>query len=216
VTIIDRINDWARRQPGKTALIHNDAPVSYAALARMVEARRRAFAAQSLPRGGTAVVIIPNTALAWTVVLGLRAVGLDTICVRSFANARELGVEQPACFVTAGEESEGAPDGALVLQVETNTQAQARVREVPTTALDGEIGGHILYTSGTTGTYKKVRYDPARELDRLDLIARARSNGPDTVNNAIDFGLWTTIGHDQPLSVWSVGGTVVIGSSTTR
>jgi acyl-coenzyme A synthetase/AMP-(fatty) acid ligase len=212
MTIVDRIHDWARRQPDKPALIHQDRPVSYASLSRMVEARRRFFAAQALPPGGLAVVLVQTLASAWTVVLGLRAAGLDTICVRSAESARALGIDNPACFVMGRGEAHAAapPARAPTFEIETNAEAEASVGEIPSPAAGGAIGGHILYTSGTTGLYKKVRCDPAQEMARLDLAARARGNGPGTVNNAIDFGLWTTIGYDQPLSVWSVGGTVVV------
>jgi acyl-coenzyme A synthetase/AMP-(fatty) acid ligase len=211
--IVDRIHRWASIQPDKPALIHNGSALSYAAFTGMIEARRAWFASTGAATGGTALVLIGDLAAAWATVLGLRAAGLNTICAASMADAAGLNIQDVRCVVYA--EGEGAPHGggdefprAVVLGVPATLDrdlapgASAELTGPPT-------GGHILYTSGTTGQYKKVLCAAEQELARLTLIARSRGNTLDTVNHALSFGLWTTIGYTQPLSVWLMGGVVV-------
>ena len=97
--ITNRIYEWARTQPTKTAMIHNDHPCSYAVFARAIEVTKKFFKDQDLPAGRTAIVRISNLADAWIVILGLRSIGLDTICVNSLATAKALNIKDVACIV---------------------------------------------------------------------------------------------------------------------
>jgi fatty-acyl-CoA synthase/long-chain acyl-CoA synthetase len=71
-------------------------------------------------------------------------------------------------------------------------------------------GGHILLTSGTTGTYKMVLIDHAidsfqmrRKMDILNL-------NEDTVFCVFDFTPWTSIGYRWAAAPLVAGGTMVI------
>ena len=55
--ILSRIYEWARVQPAKTAVIHDDVPLSYAAFARALETTRKFLEDQHLPAGRTALVL---------------------------------------------------------------------------------------------------------------------------------------------------------------
>ena len=83
--ITNRIYEWARTQPTKTAMIHGDRLYTYAVFARAIEATKKFFADQNLLAGLTAIVCINNIADAWIVIFGLRSIGLNTICVSSLA-----------------------------------------------------------------------------------------------------------------------------------
>jgi acyl-coenzyme A synthetase/AMP-(fatty) acid ligase len=217
--IVNRIYQWAQAQPDNTALIHNGSTLSYGAFARMIDARRQFFASRNLPRRRTAVVLIQDLAEAWAAVLGLRAAGLNTICVASMHHAEGLDIGDVCCVVRLKTEtidlgqSQAFPQAATFdLPAAFDNALQPQMLPEPLTA---PAGGHILYTSGTTGFYKKVLCAAQHELERLSLIARSRGNTADTVNHAQNFGLWTTIGYTQTLSVWLVGGTVVTDQRPT-
>jgi non-ribosomal peptide synthetase component E (peptide arylation enzyme) len=77
--IADKIYEWARVQPEKIAVIHNDMPLSYAAFARSIETTRFFLEQQDLPAGRTAIVLVQSLIDAWVNVLALRALGLNTI-----------------------------------------------------------------------------------------------------------------------------------------
>jgi len=81
--IINRIYEWARLVPGKTALICNDVPVSYAAVARAIEMTRLHIAHDAPPAGTTAIVLATSLHDAWLIVLALNALGITTICAQS-------------------------------------------------------------------------------------------------------------------------------------
>ena len=71
-------------------------------------------------------------------------------------------------------------------------------------------GGHILRTSGTTGTYKMVLMSPACDAvllrHRIELFGLSQ----DTVFCVFQFGAWTGAGYGWPASTWTAGGAVVI------
>jgi len=71
-------------------------------------------------------------------------------------------------------------------------------------------GDHILYTSGTTGGYKKIFHDGT--LDAPRYAKRMLADGLDAraVFHTVNFGLWTAIGFRRPLCVWYAGGCVVL------
>jgi acyl-coenzyme A synthetase/AMP-(fatty) acid ligase len=71
-------------------------------------------------------------------------------------------------------------------------------------------GGHVLLTSGTTGSPKKVMSTPASEAINI-----ARRLGPLAISSrsvvaVFDFRLWSGIGYFSALCGWSVGGAVLI------
>jgi acyl-CoA synthetase (AMP-forming)/AMP-acid ligase II len=157
--IINRIYEWARIQPNKTALIHNDTVISYAVFARAIEAMRKFFEQQNLSAGRTAIVLVEQLSDAWIIVLGLRPLGLNTICVRSFSAAEELKVKDIACVVVAQIEQpkyslkDNELAGAKLVVVPTALSENINTGDVPRlTNNSPPLGDHILYTSGTTPT----------------------------------------------------------------
>jgi acyl-CoA synthetase (AMP-forming)/AMP-acid ligase II len=214
--IVNRIYEWARVQPNKSALIHNDTIISYAVFARAIEATLKFFKQQNLPTGRTAIVLVEQRSEAWIIVLALRALGLNTICVRSISTAEELKVRDAACVVVTQIDQ---PKFIL----KDNTLAGAKLVVVPTALSkninSGDIphlmdnsppfGAHILYTSGTTGYYKKILLLGSTEEDRN--FRRSRDYGFDrnTVGHVVNMGLMTGFGFKHPPAIWHVGGGVV-------
>ena len=72
------------------------------------------------------------------------------------------------------------------------------------------FGGHILYTSGTTGAYKKIlmcgEQEDRRNIARAEILSIHRN----TVFHGFDFGLWTGVGFKTPPAIWSAGGAVIV------
>ncbi|MEN6541262.1 class I adenylate-forming enzyme family protein [Parvibaculum sp.] len=220
--IADKIYEWARVQPEKTAVIHNDAPFSYAAFARSIETTRLFLEGQDLPAGRTAIVLVQSLIDAWVNVLALRALGLNTICVSSLAVASILNVKDIACVViTQAERARHNPDrsatrGAKVIVVPAHLYRDVNQGAIPIPRSAGaRPGNHILYTSGTTGLYKKLVRPGFNEDDRNALRAEVYACGRDSVFFAANFPLWTSAGFDVPLSSWHAGGTVVLAQGAS-
>jgi acyl-coenzyme A synthetase/AMP-(fatty) acid ligase len=214
--IIDRIFEWARVQPLKTALIQNDVNVDYITFAKTIEVYRKILERFHLAAGTIAVVLVRDIADAWHLVLALRTLGLTTIRVVSLAEVQTLGIKNVSCIVTTAREQSlldfsGNPlIGAKVIVISDQDLKATRRSEVSLSLPSNRaFGGHILYTSGTTGHFKKLLWDSNREKDRLSARSRAHGFNESTVAYTWKFGQQTSIGWKVPLSVWQVGGCVV-------
>src|SRR5262249_27054395 len=157
----------------KAALIHGDAVLSYAAFSAAIETCRRFLARRALLDRGIAVVLSHELADAWVLVMALRAQGFDTISLRSIGQAEALGLEDVACVAVTEAEHRRldlrsntiSPDRMVVLPGLASPQLHAGDGP-PVRLEDGHFGGHLLYTSGTTGDYKKVLLEGEHEEAR--------------------------------------------------
>ena len=219
--IIDRIYETARLHPTKSALIHNDVVIDYVTFARTIETLRKSLERHDLPAGTIAVVLVSHLADAWALVFALRALGLTTIQVRSLVHAKERGLKNISCVVTTAAE-QSAHDlagnplvGAKIIVVATQTATQ--LDELPVAPQRNRpSGGHILYTSGTTGDVKKLMWDS--ELEDARSSARSQPHGYDSaaVVHNLNYELWSGIGWKTPLSVWQAAGCLIIDQRPER
>ncbi len=214
--LLDRINAHARAHPERTAIVQNGTAITYARFARGIAAARNLFAAAGLPAKGIAIVRLNLLADNWGIVLALQSLGIDTIAVPSLAKIADLQLEGVACIVAW--QSELAKDelhapmvaGKRLILLSKDMWKSSATGQVPES--DGSlrpVGGHIVYTSGTTGTSKKL-------LIGADLAARriARNSAnlawpEEPVVHFNNFGLWTSVGYNYPQVVWSAGGRAI-------
>jgi len=97
---------------------------------------------------------------------------------------------------------------ARAISIPTPTYGADESGDVAIVAQDGKHGGHIIYTPGTTGNYKKLYF--GAEHMAMGNAKRAESHRPDTVYYCGNFGLWTAAGFRVPQQVWHAGGCVVL------
>jgi acyl-CoA synthetase (AMP-forming)/AMP-acid ligase II len=71
-------------------------------------------------------------------------------------------------------------------------------------------GGHIVMTSGTTGTQKKVLIDEEHLAKVIARRAAVYEISDRSIVNVFDFSLWSGVGYKMPSCVWNLGGTVVL------
>jgi acyl-coenzyme A synthetase/AMP-(fatty) acid ligase len=218
--ITNRIYERARTQPAETAMIHSDRLYSYAVFARAIEATKTFLENQMLSPGRTAIVLINNLADASIAILGLRSIGLNTICVNSLSVAKALNVRDVACIVLT--EAEKAAHkfeeltwvGASVVEVPRAIYANIHTGDIPGPSNDARpFGGHIVYTSGTTGSYKKLLVGGAFDDKRNANKATVGSYDIHTVYFVANFASWTTAGFFTPFAVWHAGGCNVFNQS---
>ena len=211
------IYEWAQSQPEKAALIQNGFAFNYAALARGIEASRQFLQMRSLPVGKTAIVLATSIADSWVIVHALRSLGLTTIGVPNIAAAHDLKIRDVACVVTTQSElttqqlRESDLKDLSLLVIPNATYASIFNGDVPRPIENAPpLGGHILYTSGTTGTYKKVLMAGACEKARNEARANSQGYGIDAIDHGIGFGIWSGAGFKQPSAIWHAGGTQII------
>jgi len=220
--VITDFNHWARAQPDRTALILNDRSLSFGRLARSIEAVRRYLAAEALSNGGLAVVCAADLLNAWVLVTAIRALGLTAIAVASLNRAHELGLKGVSCIIVA--ESEQALlnagvryPGAAALVVPSAVIEAADGLEGSADQIDvSRSGDYILYSSGTTGSYKKLLFDGAQDAARAQARVALSGFSRETIFHALNFGLWTGVGFRAPSAVWSAGGCVVIDQTPAK
>lgn len=215
-----RIFEWARVQPNKTALVQDSVPLDYAAFARAIEATHAFLARQNLTPGDTVVVLSAHLQSCWLIILALHAIGIDTIAVQSVDQVDALRLKHHDRIVCTPADQRAhdlgphsAPWAKIVVVPQTLYDANWS-GPVPPTPDIGRYGSHILYTSGTTGSYKKVLVTAAVAERKCRMQAEVWGFGAGTVLNIGNLGLWTAAGYSLSQSVWSVGGTVVVDQRT--
>ena len=220
--ITKRIYEWAHSQPNKTALIHNDVSITYWTFARSIETLRNFFRQQDLVAGQTAIVLVQNLADAWAIVMALRSLGLNTNTVGSVGHAENLKIRSAACLVVIEAEqnlhsySSNALIGTKVIIVPKASSNVQRGELVLGSHDVSLFGGHMLFTSGTTGTYKKLIHKGEYEEKRNIVRARQLSFGKETVAHVFDFPLWTGAGFKQPSAVWYMGGCIILDQTQSK
>lgn len=213
---LSQIFQYARETPDKVAVVHDDVACTYAQFAGRIDACSRQFATQRLHAGTVAVIDVRNLLDAWILGFALRASGLTTVAVKDGGEIDALGIANVGCVVTSA--AEDRPARALDAGARPWRRIQASTAPDPASpsGAHGEwsppanAGGHIMMTSGTTGTYKKVVRDAAAEALALPLHATINEITGHSVVYTGNFGLWTAGGYRWPLITWSAGGTVVI------
>ncbi len=218
--ITNRIYEWARVQPGKPALIYNDSVFDYAYFAKSIEAARQSLEKYNLPQGATAIVLVSNFFDAWRVNIALRTLGLNTISISSLDQIPALQIKNVACIAVTDlgyrfyQLGERTLTGAKVIVVPRIQDSDVQMAGMPEYRDNNRpFGGHILYTSGTTSAYKKLKADGSTEDKRNLARARAYSINKDTIYRCT-FGMWTQVGFRTPSAVWTAGGCVAFSQQT--
>jgi acyl-coenzyme A synthetase/AMP-(fatty) acid ligase len=213
--ITHRIHDWARTQPDRPAIVYNDVAIRYADWSTVIGAMRAFLAAQGVQAGTTAAVLVANLFDAWSLVLALRSLGATTVQLQSLDAIAALGLRDLACLVVTQPEAEAMRLDLGRMPVRTIVLSEAVMRTTPTIAStaagdDREaFGGHLVYTSGTTGSYKKLLLAGPNECARNEARAAFYGFRKDTYLHGVELGLWTAMGSKNPPAVWHRGGCVV-------
>jgi len=211
--IIDRIEAWARSHPDRTALVFNGRELSYRGFADAIWTTYARLAASDPLSRGVVAVLAHDLLNAWILTMAARAAGLTTMAVQSLGTLESLAVRDLAWVLTAQNEPHPPEQGAGAAnarRISVPVQAFGAPAASPPPDGTGAIGDYILYTSGTTGTYKKLRLEGRLEDERSRERGRLWDLTFDTVFHASNFGLWTGMGFRSPSAVWRAGGAVVI------
>ena len=155
--------------------------------------------------------------------MALRALGLDTISVNSIAAAQSLRIKDVACIVVTQTEaplrnlSAVATGGAKVVIIPSSILSGQDTNELLAIERDARpFGGHVLYTSGTTGTHKKIMMSGELEDRRNHARAQSYRIESNTIYHGTNFGLCTGVGFKFPSAAWHVGGVVVLDQRAER
>ena len=207
------IADWAKRTPEKTAVIHNGRSWSYSSFAERIALARAYFLRRGYAGSGHAVLAVYNLMDFWILSLALRSLGLTTVAVGSAAMLDTLELPDIRCVITRPGETwpdlaplcEARGLAMLPVSLEDEPLPDAAPPETP-----HQPGGHILLTSGTTGSYKMVLITPATDAVFLRLKAEVAGLSQDAVLSVFHFPPWSIFGYRWAAAPWIVGGTTLI------
>lgn len=214
--LTESIARHARNTPHKPALVQDGRVWTYAELAQRIAGARAELAAQQLAAGSIAVLDLPLLASAWVQGIALRSLGLTTVCVPPTQGLGDLSLAAIASVVTSRSGEDPAFAATLAQRGWRRVQAGAAPL-VPgaqeSLPPDHAEGGHILMTSGTTGSHKMVLRDARDEASSLPLHAEINGIDAQSVVYVGEFLKLTAGGYRWPLITWNVGGTVVFHQS---
>ncbi len=211
--IAERIFHWAGSTPDKVAVTYNGTSVTYGAFAQAIAQARGFFIAQGQTSSGYAVLAIRNLFDFWVSSLALRSLGVSTIAIASPDSLKALDLPDIRCVVTSEQENWENLEalcrgqGVQLLRVSPRGQSpigiDAATRRLP-------AGGHLLATSGTTGTQKRVLIDGSLDTLFLNRQLALLKFDQNVVICVFDFPPWTAVGYRWAVAPWMVGGTTVI------
>jgi acyl-coenzyme A synthetase/AMP-(fatty) acid ligase len=217
--ITERIFHWAKQTPYNTAVIQNGAHLSYRSFARSIAKARGYFISQGFSGPGRAVLAVHSMKDFWILGLALRSLGLTTLAARSVAALNQLSMPGLRLVVTlpteAWPELEDvcAARGLPLLSASLEGEAS-----IPLDAADAyhPPGGHIVWTSGTTGADKMLLL--RAEYDSIYFPINVKATGMDQKSVLCMFGIsgWTTVGYRWPAGPWTVGGATLFRPGSER
>lgn len=219
--MLDPLYKQAHANPDRVALVNNGESMSYGLFACMIEAHRRYFAVHRLPVGKTVIVLIRDLAQSWIVVSALRSLGLHTVSVVSMEQAEQLAIRDAVGIViwrreqapeTLRTRSLGGLAGIALPDLPVDMTAPA----APVNGLSPPFGGNILFTSGTTGTIKKIFYDGAHEPMRNEQATREYDLDAGTIYNNQDLAIFSALGCRLPPAIWAAGGCTIFDQRPDR
>ncbi len=218
--LMDRIVGHARLHPARTAIVQDGLAIDYATFARAIAAARRLFEARALPAKGLAVVRTGLLADSWCAVIALRSLGLDTIAVPSLSMIPDLRLKNVVCIVIPriGLEAEHlqtpAVAGKPVILLPGTLWKDGAAGPLPEPhGPERPAGGHIIFTSGTTGTSKKIRIGADQDERQFARKAAVLGWPAQPVVYCGSLGLWGSTGYNYPPFVWNAGGHMVFDQS---
>ena len=209
-----KIFEWAAQTPESVAVVYNGQSWSYRAFASLIEKFRGYFSQRECIGEGFVVLAVNNLVVFWVLSLALRSLGLTTIAVQSVENVASLTLPKVRCVFTSSRENwpslqdicrdKGWPLHSVSLNDEQfphlSLGEMAQIRP----------GGHVLQTSGTTGTYKNILMDPSFEEEYMRFRRQFTGVTQGSVVSVFGFGAWTGGCYKSSVSAWMAGATVLI------
>lgn len=219
---VNRVYRHARENPGKLAVVNSGQEITYGRFALDIEAARNHLMRAGLPGDGVIVRITGNLYLDWVLLLSTRSLGMTTVAGTSWQVIESLGMTNITGLVCISGEDRATdafrasrPDCAIA-EVPQRMLFGSRKDSPPLPVPDGHFGDHIVYTSGTTGVYKKLLQPGDRIQALLECEAEtiAGSYSPDDVYHLHSFGPWSAAGYRICLGCWGAGAAVVFEQRT--
>ena len=208
--ILQRIFQQAQVTPQKLALAYRGQRISYGEFAYWIALARDFLASQGLRPGSIAALVrVPNVLDSWALRFALRSLGLTTVDLTAPEQLTGHKFKNLGCVITTIQDQPiEVPDADYkLLRIPNPIFFGKEAGPIPgMPRIDVPVGGHILLTSGTTGSRKKVLRDETREAADLKRGCEIFEISQDSIIHALDFAPWSAAGYGLPVIAWIVGG----------
>jgi len=220
---INHIYRHARENPEHLAVVNSGEEITYRRFATDIEVVRNFLMRARLPREGVIVNITSNLYLDWVLLFAVRSLGHTTVSGTSWKVIESLYLGNISGLVCLSDQLEAmdafrnAKPECAIVNVHREMIFGDSKSPPPPPVEHGRFGDHVVYTSGTTGTYKKllVRGDMLEQViekERYGLTGQFLTR--DDVFFAYNFGPWTALGSRTPPRCWFRGATVIFDQRT--
>lgn len=216
-SLLSQIAIHAKNRPSQLAIKDNFQSLSYESLYETLIRTTKHFKDNISTSKGVVVVNVIALASRWVNILALRLNGFTTISISDFNLLKELRIDGVIAVVhekLTKEDfdvlNENLPTAELVHSPNINLKSEFEISSI---SFNEEIGGHIEYTSGSTGNFKTILRD-GQFLHHL--IQRAISEfdiKPDSRFYLGGFHPGTGVGSKVPLACLFLGATCIFDQS---
>lgn len=188
--------------------------IGYATFANWIGHARAFLAGQGLRSGSTAVLDINCLIDTWVFGFALRSLGITTISVPALHWLERLHLNDIGCIVSAASEQHPAlkqvRNEYKYIRIPPQHYLGMGAEDFPAMPVVSPAAGHILLTSGTTGTSKKILIDHEHLARIVPRRAAVYGISERSIVNVFAFATSSGTAYKVPNCVWSLGGTVVI------
>lgn len=222
---INQIYRHANENPDRVAVINSGHEITYAQFACAIEAARNHLMQAGLPDHGVIVRLDRNLYLDWVLLLAVRSFGLTTVSGPSWEAIEHLNLKDITGVVClSAEESALAkvrsarPDIAIVV-LPTNILEPSVTPALPSLLPDSRFGDQIVYTSGTTGTNKKLFRDSSfieESIISKDFGIAEEYVSEGDIFHCQGFETWSGPGYWNTTVCWWKGATTVFEQRPNR
>ncbi|MFO1120889.1 MAG: class I adenylate-forming enzyme family protein [Hyphomicrobiales bacterium] len=210
---IGQIRRWADCKPDALAVTQGSFRLSYREFLSTIASVQPLLGAIRGRRGNTVVVATSRLLEAWITSLAARSLGLNAIAIQTPSAIPDLNLSDIHCVLADG--SSGFSSSSLGDKIPEQCPvivlpklAELRSDRNLTPEVSDAVGSQILYTTGTTGSSKKVVMDGQLEERRNQYRAECFNIKPSTVVYT-DLPPSCGAGFKTPSAVWHTGGAVV-------
>lgn len=207
--VIKAIFDRARSTPDRPAMISNGLTYSCAEVARGILSAEAIIRSHELAPHARIGIAIRELGKAWLFILAAEKMGRIATCLPSESTAAQIGLQGIGLWI-ADRHAKQVWTGPTVWiedDARLGFDADCDLSE-PVEEPTHEVR-FVLYSSGTTGVYKRIASRGASRDARIALAVAEAREGSDKRHYVGDFGPWTAYGYIQPLRAFTVGALLV-------